>query len=240
MHSPLSLVSLTSAAFAAGILLWFLFWRPPLDRTTKIALLFGLGVFPIGAAATSNIQGYEATTKREFCGSCHVMEPHRSDSNDLHSVGLASRHARNPYFGDKNCYVCHADYGMFGTVLTKAGGMRHVWLYYTEFRTMPLEEAKEKIHLRNPYSNENCMQCHSTKLQGWLATGEHRSALEDSRTGKVSCASVGCHGYAHPITKRDWDPAKVPAMLKPRDAGAPDAASPDAAPATGGADGGAR
>ena len=35
---------------------------------------------------------------------------------------------------------------------------------------------------------------------------------------------MGCHGYAHPITKPDWDPTKAPAELRPKDAGAPDAA----------------
>lgn len=221
---PLTLVAAASATFAVIILGWFLLRRPPLDRTTKIALLLGLGVFPIGAAATVNIQGYTATQQRHFCGSCHVMDPHAGDSADDKSVGLASRHARNPYFGAMNCYVCHADYGMFGTVLTKLGGMRHVWLYYTEFKGMPVAEAKDKIHLLKPYPNDNCMQCHSTKLQGWTSAAEHRSSLEDARAGRVSCASPGCHGFAHPITKPEQERKKQPSQLVPRDAGAEGAA----------------
>jgi cytochrome c-type protein NapC len=101
---------------------------------------------------------------------------------------------------------------MYGTLLTKLGGMRHVWLYYTEFRTMPLDEARQKIHLVKPYPNDNCMQCHSTALQGWAKTPDHRSSLEDVRTGRVSCASAGCHGYAHPNTKSDA--GAVPAQLR--------------------------
>ncbi len=157
MHhlSPLTPVAVASATFSVILLVWFLVRRPPLDRSTKVALLAGLGIFPILAAGTVNIEGYQATQKREFCGSCHVMTPHARDSESTASAGLASRHARNPYFGDMNCYVCHADYGMFGTVLTKMGGMRHVWLYYTEYKGMPLEEAREKIHLLKPYPNLN-------------------------------------------------------------------------------------
>ena len=162
LFAPLVLISAGCACGAALILIGFLVLRPTLNATTRTLLFFGMGALPIGAAAAANVQGYEATQKREFCGSCHVMIPQASDSIDVKSIGLASRHARNPYFGDKNCYTCHADYGMFGTVLTKIGGMRHVWLYYTEFHGMPLAEATERIHLRKPYPNDNCMQCHST------------------------------------------------------------------------------
>jgi len=216
---PLVLVSCACAFVAALILIGFLVRRPLLDASTRTLLFFGMGALPIGAAAAANIQGYEATQQREFCGSCHVMVPHASDSVDVKSIGLASRHARNPNFGEKNCYTCHADYGMFGTVLTKLGGMRHVWLYYTEFHDMPLAEAREKIHLRQPYPNANCMQCHSTQLPGWLKTPDHRSSLQDVRDGRVSCASAGCHGVAHPTTKPNAElPAQLAAAL---DAGAP-------------------
>lgn len=225
MHhtSPLTVIAALLAIISVVLLVRFLVMRPALDRNTKISLLFGLGVFPIAAAATTNVEGYQATQKRHFCGSCHVMTPIARDSEDAKSAGLAARHARNAFTGENNCYVCHADYGMFGTVLTKMGGMRHVWLYYTEFRTMPMEEAKEKIHLLKPYPNTNCMQCHSTENPGWLAEPEHRASLEATRSGAVSCASPGCHGFAHPNMVPEKDRGHTPAQLLPRpriDAGA--------------------
>jgi cytochrome c-type protein NapC len=164
-------------------------------------LLLGLGVLPIGAAATGNIQGYETTEKRAFCGSCHVMSKHASDSEDPTSKSLAARHARNKLFGEDNCYMCHANYGMYGTVLTKMGGMRHVWLYYTEYRSVPLGDALKTIHLREPYPNESCMECHSTDNAIWLRVPDHASSLDEVRAGRISCASGGCHGYAHPFDK---------------------------------------
>jgi len=198
---PLTLLALICAAVAAGILVTYLVRRPPLVGSTKLWLLLGLGVFPIGVAAAGNVEGFRATKQRTFCGSCHVMIPHASDSNDPNSFSLASRHARNHLFGDENCYVCHADYGMFGTVMTKLGGMRHVYEYVTHYRNVPIEDAKQTIHLRAPYLNENCMQCHSTKLDLWQKHPDHKSALEDVRSGRVSCASAGCHGFAHPFWK---------------------------------------
>ncbi len=205
-HLPfLAVIALVCAALSAAILIVYLVRRPPLVGATKLWLLLGLGVFPIGVAAAGNIEGFHATQERRFCGSCHVMGPHASDSSDLKSASLASRHARNKLFGDENCYVCHADYGMYGTVLTKLGGMRHVWLYATEYRNVPIEEAKLTIHLRRPYPNENCMQCHSTALELWGRVPDHKSTLDDVRTGRLSCASGGCHGFAHPFWKSEQE-----------------------------------
>ena len=198
---PLTLIALTCAALAATILVIFLVRRPPLGGSTKLWLLFGLGVFPVGVAMAGNVQGFEATKERKFCGSCHVMVPHASDSNDPTSTSLASRHARNNFFGEENCYVCHADYGMFGTILTKLGGMRHVYEYVTHYRNVSLEVAKETIHLYKPYPNANCMQCHTANLELWTKVPDHKSSLADVREGRVSCASAGCHGFAHPFTK---------------------------------------
>jgi cytochrome c-type protein NapC len=197
---PLSVITLVFAGLSACILVGYIATRPPLVRATKLWLLLGLGILPIGAAFAGNVQGFEATKEREFCGSCHVMAGHQADSDDPTSQSLAARHARNKMFGSENCYACHADYGMFGTVVTKAGGMRHVWLYLTEYRHTPLDEAKKTITLRQPETmNSNCMQCHATDTTLFLKVKDHRGALDAVRAGRISCASEGCHGLAHPF-----------------------------------------
>jgi len=200
--SPLAWFAIVCAAAAAAILITYLVRRPPaFDRATKVWLLLGLGVFPIGVALGGNIEGYRATQTRAFCGSCHVMGAHAADANDAESRSLASRHSRNRFFGGESCYACHADYGMYGTIVTKIGGLRHVWLYYTQYKDVPLEEAKKTIHVIKPYSNATCMECHSTRLDVWQSVPDHASSLDDVRAGRVSCASGGCHGFAHPFTK---------------------------------------
>jgi cytochrome c-type protein NapC len=199
---PLLAIAITCAAIAAALLLWFLIRKPRLGPSTKIVLLLGMGVFPIATAATGNYVGYEASKERQFCGSCHVMEPWTDDSDDEASTTLAARHARNPTFGDHNCYVCHADYGMYGTVTTKIGGMRHVYEYVLGgYREMPIEEFVRTIHVRRPYPNSNCMQCHSTQTGGFLDQPDHAGMIEEIRGGAVGCASQGCHGPAHPFSK---------------------------------------
>jgi hypothetical protein len=198
-HSPIALVALGCAALSALISLYYVLARPELVRTTKIAMFFGLGVFPIAVAATGNVEGMEATKSREFCGSCHVMKLHSADSDDATSQTLGARHAKNQLFGSENCYACHSDYGMYGTVLTKMGGMRHVWMYYSEYKDVSMEEANATIKLRRPYPNQNCQHCHSTEDDLWKKRPDHSSSLDEVRAGRMSCASAGCHGLAHPF-----------------------------------------
>ena len=213
--SPLTTIALGCALASAIILIGYLVVRPVWTTGTKVLLLLGLGVFPIGAAMAGNVQGYERTKQRSFCGDCHVMEAHRDDSNDPKSTSLSSRHGRNKLFGDENCYTCHEDYGMFGTVLTKLGGMRHVWLYYTQYYSTTIAEAKEKIHLLQPFPNGNCMQCHSTEDMLWLQIPDHRETLDDTRADRISCASAGCHGYAHPNFRPAGEaPPVIPATTR--------------------------
>lgn len=200
--SPLALLALASAVLAAIVLLGCLVLRPRLGPALMVWLVLGLGVLPIGAAVSGNIQNYETTKERSFCASCHVMDPWVADAADSRSRSLAARHSRNALFGNESCYVCHADYGMFGTVTTKIGGLRHVWEYYTRYRHVPTDSAVPTIKLYKPYSNQNCMQCHSTQNDVWLGVSDHRAALAEVRSGRMACASEGCHGLAHPVSAR--------------------------------------
>lgn len=202
MHRDVfSFVTLAGAAISALILLWYLIRRPALNRGTKIVLLFGIGVFPIATAGSGNYAGFEATKHREFCGSCHVMTPYLQDATDPSSNGLAAIHTRNVMFGEESCYTCHADYGMFGTIVTKMGGMRHVYLYLKDFRNTSLADAKKEIHLLGTFKSSTCRRCHSTSAPGWSAVGDHASLIKELREGKVGCVGEGCHGPAHPWSK---------------------------------------
>jgi nitrate/TMAO reductase-like tetraheme cytochrome c subunit len=201
MHPAIASVAIVCALLSAGILIWFLFRKPALTGQVKFLLLLGFGVLPIGSAATGNIAGFEHTKHRRFCGSCHVMEPYRSDAENPRSLSLASAHARNEEFGTNNCYECHQDYGAFSTVMTKLGGMRHVYEYYTHYYKVDLATAVAEIELYKPFANVSCMRCHSTQGSIWLSVGDHRSSLEPVRSGQLSCVSEGCHGPAHPFSK---------------------------------------
>lgn len=63
---PLVWVAIVCMVVAASIVLWFLLAAPRLSRQTKVLLLFGIAVFPIGAAMATNLVGFHATTERPF------------------------------------------------------------------------------------------------------------------------------------------------------------------------------
>jgi cytochrome c-type protein NapC len=200
--NPLMWITIAAAVMAAALIVYYLLRRPPLNGPTKLLLLAAIGAFPATAGLTGNIAGFEATTSREFCGGCHVMTPYVDDLKDPRSASLASMHGRNHLFGERACYTCHADYGMFGVVATKIGGMRHVYHYYLSgYHKMSLDESREKIHIAKPFPNSTCTHCHSTRLAGFQEEPEHAAMLESLDRDVVSCASEGCHGPAHPFSK---------------------------------------
>lgn len=189
----LTAVALGLALLSAVLLIGYLVKRPVLTRSVKLWLFFALGPMPISAAMAGNVANFEVTTHRSFCASCHTMDHYANDAADPHSSSLASIHSKNPYFGEKSCYVCHADYGMFGTVMTKIGGMHHVWDYYTQDWDTPGHRPPK---LYKPYSNTACMQCHpADKPRQPLEHKLHNQAMKD---GTVSCAAANCHGSPHP------------------------------------------
>lgn len=201
ISAMLPVLAVVCAALSLILLAWYWIRRPPLHGAVKVVLFAAIGVFPIGAAGSVNVATLEYSKKRSFCGSCHVMLPYTNDSADPLSTTLASTHARNELFGSENCYTCHADYGMFGTVMTKAGGLRHVWEYYTKFKDFSIEEALPQIHLYKPLTNATCTHCHSMTAPYWVQVAEHRSLGDTLASGQVACASAGCHGPSHPFSK---------------------------------------
>lgn len=176
-----------------------------LPRWAALIFASSLPFFAACAAPVDDLDdpddGELASSAADLSASAHVMIPHAEDSTDLRSTSLASIHGRNRSFGSENCYTCHKDYGMYGYVLTKIGGMRHVYLYATQYHSMPLEESKHDIRIVKPFPNDNCTGCHTTQAPRWQAIGDHASTLREVRDGTLSCASPGCHGYAHPTTK---------------------------------------
>jgi cytochrome c-type protein NapC len=193
----LSYLALAAALGAGIILVVYLVARPSLSRRVKLWLFAGLGPLPITAALAGNVANFEVTKERRFCGSCHVMDPWAEDAADPKSASLASIHSKNPYFGQESCYVCHADYGMFGTVMTKVGGMRHVWDYYTDDWDRP---GHRPPTLYKPYSTTTCMQCHPPeRAHQPLAHQVHGRAV---RGGELSCVAGGCHGSPHPFAQQ--------------------------------------
>ncbi|MEZ4293478.1 MAG: NapC/NirT family cytochrome c [Polyangiaceae bacterium] len=194
LNHLLNWAAIACAGASAAVLLVYLIRRPPLTRATRVWLFAGLGPLPIAAAMAGNVSNLEVTKKREFCGSCHVMVPYTEDAKSPTSTGLAAKHSKNKWFGDESCYTCHADYGMFGLVVTKIGGMHHVWDYYTDDWDAPGHRPPK---LYKPYDNKSCKQCHAQS--GPREPIEHKVHREGIESGAVGCGKVGCHGPPHMV-----------------------------------------
>lgn len=168
------------------VLVWRMIHRDGVTAVSK-ALLFGaILVIPVVVVFLATAHGMQESMSVEACGSCHVMESHVADLRNPKSVSLAATHYKNRYIQGDQCYTCHSDYGMFGTVSAKLAGLGHVYYNMTGKYPAP-------IKIRKPYSNLRCLSCHGG-AQNFLAKHE-KDEIPRLMTGKDSC--LDCHGPAH-------------------------------------------
>ncbi len=188
----LGIIAVVCAAIATVILLTFLFRKPQIGGDTKVWLLLGLGVLPIATAVSANIQGFHSMETREFCGSCHVMIPHASDSDDRTAIRSRRSTRGNRSFGSENCYTCHKDYGMYGFVSRSFGRLRHVYYYLTEYHDMPLGSRSTTFASCIPLPNDTCMGLPlTTNAPRWKRRFRITRPSRSTRSGNgtLSCAS---------------------------------------------------
>lgn len=154
----------------------------------KLLAFAALILIPAAAVAVANYHVFEGVENVEGCASCHVMHPMVNDMHDAGSNTLAARHYRRRWIADRQCYQCHTDYGLSGTLNAKMEGYRHLARYVT--RTYP-----EPIRLRGHYLNQNCLKCHKATA-GFENVQSHHTVWDRLSTNQMTC--LNCHGLAHP------------------------------------------
>lgn len=194
MHIPfLGVGALALSALSAILIIGFLIRRPPLTTNTKLGLGVAMFILPSGVALLGNVHNMQTTMHVEFCNSCHVMHSFVNDARNAESPSLAALHAKLEVFKDDACYNCHADYGMYGGVTTKIGGMHHVLAFYGDDWAQPGHRPPKMF---KPYDTRRCTSCHDPLRAG--APLEHRIHADKIKSREVSCTSKGCHGPPHP------------------------------------------
>lgn len=192
----LSILTPAILAIALGVLA-FLAIRPSVTRQPAGKVLAFVGVFLLPALALG--MGFdrhvERAKQREFCTSCHVMEPYgRSLHVDDDEFVPALHYQNNWVPREKACYTCHTNYSLFGGMQAKLRGLRHLAVQYAG-------SPPDTIRLYEPYHNRECLHCHA---------GARRFVAEDAHTetdttmasmlaNRLSCLSAGCHDVAHEI-----------------------------------------
>lgn len=188
-------LGLALVVLSIGLLAWA-WWRLRAARTPANmwgTLLVAVGLVPMMVAFMTFSHGLEESATVSSCGSCHVMTPYVQDLRDIKSDTLAATHFKNRYILENQCYTCHSDYGLGGTIRAKLGGLGHVWYYTTGRYEMPLKIA-------HPYSNVRCLGCHG-ESQKFLTSETKKPIMGDLMSGKTSC--LECHAPAHPAQKKE-------------------------------------
>lgn len=160
------------------------------DSVTKWLLLITFVIISPFVYILSFGMSIEETKPVSFCNSCHIMEGYVTDLKNPRSDHIASLHYRVRWIAKDQCYQCHTDYGIQGTIDAKIAGIRHIWSYYVVGYDTPLE-------YRGVYNNENCLMCHAP-VEYYQEVTEHvdnRKAIENN---EMSCFGMDCHVSPHP------------------------------------------
>lgn len=188
-------ISLSGVVAAVGLIAYvLLFRRRHLAAAASQWMLFiGICVLPVPVMLLGSAVGLEQAKEISFCQQCHVMRPFVDDMKDPGSNLLAAVHFKNRYIQRSHCYVCHTDYGLFGTMEAKLAGVGHIWKDSTGSYTVP-------VRIAHPYRFMICLDCHAQSAK-YDRVPEHEDLVAKVARGEVECTS--CHGLSHlPREKR--------------------------------------
>jgi nitrate/TMAO reductase-like tetraheme cytochrome c subunit len=101
---------------------------------------------------------------RQFCASCHVMEPESTAFDPGPHAGLV-------------CVDCHVGTGVDGWLASKVQGTRQLWQVLTDDVPRPIPSALESGRMVT--SRETCERCHWTEKQGAVRVKVVREYAED-------------------------------------------------------------
>jgi cytochrome c-type protein NapC len=188
----------------------FLIARPTVTVTRggKQVTFVVLFLLPVVTALMGASEHMERTEQTQFCLSCHVMEPYGKSlfiDDQTHIPAAHYQNARIPR--EQACYTCHTDYVLYGTILTKLRGMRHVYVQYFGNPTTP-------IHLYEPYNNRECLHCHegARSFEEGVVHSADPSIMASIKSNELSCMSSGCHQTVHDVAHlaedKFWEPPR--------------------------------
>jgi nitrate/TMAO reductase-like tetraheme cytochrome c subunit len=168
------------------VVIWGMVRKRGVTTSSKAMLLGGIVVLPAIVVFLATAHGMQESMTVEACGACHVMGSHVADLRNPASDSLAAVHFKNRYIQTDQCYTCHSDYGMFGTMSAKLEGLGHVYHNLTGDYPKP-------IKIKSPFSNLRCLSCHGG-AQNFVAKHD-KDMMPNLLADKDKC--IDCHGPAH-------------------------------------------
>jgi nitrate/TMAO reductase-like tetraheme cytochrome c subunit len=158
------------------------------EAGSKWMLFIGICLLPTPVMFLSTGVGLEQSKNVEFCMSCHVMKPFIDDMRNPTNKTLAALHFKNRYIQREQCYRCHTDYGILGTMHAKMEGLGHIWKEATGSYKLP-------IKMSSPYNFGICLDCHADSAK-FNKEAAHTGVVEETVSGKSKC--LDCHDAPHP------------------------------------------
>jgi len=183
------ILALAMAASAVALIAWTLAVHRGRLAGFRARLLLFIGVccVPFPAVLMSAAVGLEQSKAVAFCRSCHLMGAFVADMEDAGSRSLSALHFRNRYIQEEHCYSCHTDYGLFGTLEAKLGGMSHVW---SEFAGAGSGTVRPKTNYRFTI----CLNCHGQSAK-FMQQKRHAGVVNKVLNGQSMCTE--CHNRSH-------------------------------------------
>jgi nitrate/TMAO reductase-like tetraheme cytochrome c subunit len=199
---------LYSALIVSVILIAIIIFKPSVTATQggKMFAFVALFILPILGTLGAASDHIERSKRTTFCLSCHIMEPYGKSLLVDDPLYIPAAHFQNHRIpADEACYTCHTNYGLYGDIHAKLGGLRHIYIQY--LGTPP---APDKITLFTPYNNRECLHCH-LGARSFESNEVHKAIMDSLKSNEMSCVTSGCHDMVHNIdslTKaKYWSPA---------------------------------
>jgi nitrate/TMAO reductase-like tetraheme cytochrome c subunit len=155
---------------------------------SKFTLFLSICVLPFPVMLMNTAVGLEQAKQVDFCSSCHVMRDFVGDMQNPTSTRLAALHYQNRYIQEDHCYVCHTNYGLFGTLEAKIGGISHIWEETTGTYELP-------IQAKGGYQFTVCLNCHGLSAK-FAKNDLHQTVIGQVLAGETACTD--CHDLSHP------------------------------------------
>jgi hypothetical protein len=163
-------------------------------RALALSVL-ALGVLPVMLLPFGNFTAVEYAKQEQFCASCHgPMAPYVDDMEKPHGTSLSALHFQDNFIPTQpgtECYSCHANYGVHGTLTAKLQGLGDAYRNLTG-------TYKKPISLGGPFPNELCLKCHiSSKIfrSVSLHLDKQGHVSPPIVAGTISCTM--CHESGH-------------------------------------------
>jgi len=209
MNLPSPETLLYALLVLTAILITAIVVRPAITASSagKVLAFTAFCVLPVLSGAMAASTHIERSKQTKFCVSCHIMEGYgRSLYVDDPSYIPATHFQNHRVPPAEACYTCHTDYGLYGGLRAKLGGLKHIYMQYFGQPPKP-----EDIQLYVPYNNRECLHCHAG-ARAFEANAVHMAIRDQLTSNDMSCITSGCHDTIHNLKDQSkvkfWTPGQ--------------------------------